>query len=155
MSKIREKNELDEKNMSELNEGRDDVPSVLGKWDIKRMFRKAKINMYKYVPPCPKCGSFCTGRYVKEPYSEKGKDYLERESLRFGEIVRFIQSIPYKNMFCVDCDYKWHGIVETKLISKDELDDMIEKRETYEAYIEAKEEQAFKNDTKKGGFFNL
>ena len=58
-------------------------------------------------------------------------------------------------MFCVDCDYKWHGIVETKLISKDELDDMIEKRETYEAYIEAKEEQAFKNDTKKGGFFNL
>ena len=55
MSKIREKNELDEKNMSELNEGRDDVPSVLGKWDIKRMFRKAKIHMYKYVPPCPKC----------------------------------------------------------------------------------------------------
>ncbi len=112
--------------------------------------RNAKIHMYKYVPPCPECGSKCTGRYVKMPISEKDRDYMERETLKYGEIIRFTPKIPEKNMFCVDCDHKWHGIVETRRLSRMEIDREIEERGTYEAYIEVVEEQ---EEKRKKGFF--
>ncbi len=109
-----------------------------------------KIHIYKYVPPCPNCGSLCTGRYVKMPISEKDRDYMERETLKYGEVIRFVPKIPGKNLFCVDCDHKWHGSVETRRYSRKEIDKEVEDRGTYDAYLEIIEEQ----EEKKKGFFS-
>lgn len=120
---------------------------------IKDRLRKARIHMYKYVPPCPECGSFCVGRYVKEPFREEDRDYMEEQSLKYGEIIRFCDSIPGENLFCVECDHEWHGYVETKWISKEELEQEIKRRGTryaYEELMEEKEESKDSSKKKKG-----
>lgn len=107
-----------------------------------------RVHMYKYVPECPECGSPITGRYVKAPQAEADKDYMERETLKYGEIVRFIPKIPEKNLFCVECGHKWHGNVETRRYSRKQIEDEIEKRGTYEAYLEVIEEQEEKKNNR-------
>ena len=113
--------------------------------------KNIRMHMYKYVPPCPNCKSCITGRYVKMPQSEADKDYMERETLKYGEIVRFIPRVPEKNLFCVECGHKWHGDVKTKRYSRREIEEEVEKRGTYEAYLEVIEEQEEKKNSR--GFF--
>lgn len=147
MSKIREKDEEDSRNISELRNDKEiKISRNAGLFvHIVEKIKNIPIHMYKEVPACPECGSLCTGRYVKEPMSEKDKDYMERETLKYGEIVRFIPKIPYKNLFCVDCDYKWHGDVNTRWVNGKQLEQIVEERGTYEAYVEVLDEQSFKN----------
>ena len=110
-----------------------------------------RLHWYKYVPECPECGSSCTGRYVKMPQSEADRDYMERETLKYGEIIRFIPKVPERNLFCVECGCKWHGVPETRRYSRKQIEEEIEKRGTYEAYIEVIEEQEEKKRSR--GFF--
>ncbi len=119
---------------------------------IMERLRGAHIHMYKYVPPCPECGSFCVGRYVKEPFREEDMDYMEEQCLKYGEIVRFCESIPHDNLFCVECDHEWHGIVETKWLSKIELEQEIKRRGTRFAYEELRIEKEENASEKKKGF---
>ena len=95
---------------------------------------------YKYVEPCPKCGSYCTGRYIKEPITESDMEYIERESLKHGEIIRFAPKEPIKNAFCVDCDYRWEYYAKTIYITREEMEEEINRRGTESAYLELKEE---------------
>ena len=127
------------------------TPEKTRKSVLIRAFEKIqnlRYHPYTFVPCCPKCGSWSTGRYVKMPYSEENRDYMERESLRFGEIVWFIPSVPKKNLFCVDCEYKWHGIPETRRLSTQEINEEVERRGTYESYLEVVEEQEEKKKHK-------
>ena len=95
---------------------------------------------YKFVEPCPVCGSRCTGRFVKEPMREKDMEYIELQSLRHGEIVRFVYRVPDDNCFCVDCGHKWPSFPRTVFLTKEEILGEIEARGTREAYEELKEE---------------
>jgi len=99
---------------------------------------------YYYIPPCPKCGSRRTGRYIKET---RGSQYIEEESLRHGEIVRFAMSEPVKNAFCVDCDYTWGCTPQLKFWTTDRIQEEIEARTTEEAYQELK---AYNRETEAG-----
>jgi hypothetical protein len=110
---------------------------------------------YVYVEPCPECGSRCTGRYVKEPMTQEDMDYIELQSLKHGEIVRFMYAKPQKNAFCVDCGYTWETNIRTIFVSKQRITEEIEARGTREAYMELKNEIAEKKGTGKGGFFRL
>lgn len=121
-------------------EKKDSVATEIVGKTVKR-FRGFRIHMYKYVPPCPKCKSRITGRYVRMPALVSDRQYQERESLKGGEIVRFISKVPYKNCFCVDCSHEWHELVDTKWMSKAEIEEEIEARHTYEVYIEVLNEQ--------------
>ena len=95
---------------------------------------------YKYIPPCPRCGSRCTGRYIREPLTESDIEYIEKQSLKHGEIVRFLRQEPTENAFCVDCGYRWGCTAKTIYLTKDEINIEIEERGTQEAYNELKEE---------------
>ena len=95
---------------------------------------------YKYVEPCPICGSRCTGRFVKEPLTERDMKYIELGSLRHGEIVRFIYRVPEENTFCVDCGAKWASEPRTIFLSKEAILREIEERGTRAAYEELRQE---------------
>ena len=114
-----------------------------------------KIHPYKYIEPCPKCGSYITGRYMKEPITESDMEYIERESLKHGEIVRFAPREPDLNAFCVDCGHKWRYMPRTIFLSKAEMEAEIEKRGTAQAYTEFKQEISDKDSVsgnRKKGF---
>lgn len=95
---------------------------------------------YKYIEPCPNCGSKCTGRYIKEPITESDMEYIEVESLKHGEIVRFAPKEPIKNAFCVDCDFRWKYDARTIYLTREEIEEEISNRGTEAAYMELKEE---------------
>ena len=109
-------------------------------------FKKFKMRYpYKYVEPCPKCGSKCTGRYIKEPLTETDMEYIELQSLRHGEIVRFMPKEPIDNAFCVDCGHRWGYTAKTVYYTKEQLEEEIENRGTERAYLEIKEELSQKD----------
>lgn len=90
-----------------------------------------------YVPPCPECGSFCTGRYIRHPLVDAW--YVEEQSLKNAEIVRFVNKEPVKNCFCVDCGHEWGKTIMMTFITKEELAEEHERRGTLAAYEEAHE----------------
>lgn len=104
-------------------------------------------SIYYYVRPCPKCGSRCTGRFIKRPYVDS--DFVEQESLKHGEIVRFASTVPEKNCFCVDCGFEFKYTVRTRLLTKDQILDEQRERGTEEAYEELKRENAAEDRAKR------
>lgn len=84
-------------------------------------------HLYYYVPPCPRCGSRKTGRYLRITFMNHGKSV--EESLRHGEIAREVSTVPYENCFCEDCDYEWHSRVLARMLTKAEYDEEIRVRE--------------------------
>ena len=111
---------------------------------------------YKYIPPCPRCGSRCTGRYIKEPFTESDMEYIEYHSLKNGEIIRFAPKEPTDNAFCVECGYRWGHTARTIYLTKQEIEKEIEERGTELAYNELKEELSNKelvSGNRKNSFF--
>lgn len=106
-------------------------------------------HFYYYVPPCPKCGSRITGRYVKQPRKQDDAEYMQRESLKHGELIRFVPSEPTKNCYCEECEYEWGHKVQMYLISKERMNEEIEVRDTLSLYREFNE----KYPRKKKSFF--
>ena len=100
---------------------------------------------YKYVEPCPECGSRCTGRYIKEPMTETDMEYIELESLKHGEIVRFMPKEPIENAFCVECGHRWGYTARTIYLTKEAMEEEINARGTEMAYKELREEISNKN----------
>ena len=78
------------------------------------------IQFYYYVPPCPECGSRRTGRFMKRP--RKNDWYVHAESLLHGEIIRFANSEPIKNCFCLDCGNRWGQRISARLVSSSFVD---------------------------------
>ena len=107
---------------------------------LLEFFTNLKIHPYKYIEKCPNCGSWMTGRYVREPLTETDMEYIERESLKHGEIVRFAPREPIKNAFCVECDHRWAYTPRTIYLSREEMEEEIERRGTEPAYKELKKE---------------
>lgn len=100
-----------------------------------------------YIPPCPVCGSCCTGRYVKKPVMDAS--FVEEESLKHAEIIRFCSSEPVKNAFCVDCGHTWGCTPKSRFVSSDELVHEEELRGTREAYEEIRRMNRESRDAKK------
>ncbi len=82
--------------------------------------RSLKIHPYYYVPQCPKCRSFITGRYVKI-HRITDKNWIEGDTLRKGEIVQFKNVSDNHNCFCAECGYEWDGNVEFKMMSSKQI----------------------------------
>lgn len=70
------------------------------------------------MPPCPICGSEKTGRYVQQQYVKK--HYIVLQSLKNGEIVKLKKKLPYKNAFCIDCNFEWREQPRLVLIDDDD-----------------------------------
>ena len=86
---------------------------------------------YTYVPPCPRCGSVHTGRYICQTVSNSTLLNAEQKALERGELVR-ITSIPYSelqaNLYCSVCGIEWTGKTTQIWLTKKEID-QIKKRE--------------------------
>ena len=86
---------------------------------------------YTYVPPCPRCGSVHTGRYIFQSVSFTSIADAERKALERGELVR-IAGVPLSemdvNLFCNDCGIEWMGKTTELRLDKEEIE-QIKKRE--------------------------
>lgn len=91
-------------------------------------------HLYYYVPPCPVCGSRMTGRYVLQPRAAADARYVELESLKHGELVRFVFEIPKNNAYCEECGHEWHENVEAKFYDKTFINEEIQARGTMSRY---------------------
>lgn len=89
---------------------------------------------YYYVPPCPHCGSRKTGRYVREPLYRP--EYVKEDSLKHGEWIRFLDSIPRDNVFCLSCGNEWPAKISLKLMTQKEIQDEKDARETEGFYLQ-------------------
>lgn len=84
--------------------------------------------MYYYMPPCPRCKSEVTGRYLKTPFVKK--DLMMIESLSNGEIIKFAKKIPEKNAFCCTCGFAWNEDPRLVRITPEEKEAEIYRRGT-------------------------
>lgn len=94
--------------------------------------------MYYFVPQCPVCKGWKTGRYVREPSIDP--EYMYRKSLEHGELIRFLSREPIKNCFCTECGAEWPAHIQTVLLSPPELDEQKRLRGTNELYNKYREE---------------
>lgn len=107
---------------------------------------------YYYVPPCPKCKSVRTGRFVKFHSSVNDK-YSSKMSLKNGELIQFTNRVdPEKQFFCLDCGCEWSEYSPIRWLTLEEIDKEKKKRSTDELldnFIQNEEEEKAK--PKKGG----
>lgn len=82
----------------------------------------SKVPYYR-VPPCPKCGSMRTGRYVpKGPFDIWQKDSeIISEYLSHGQLVRLGRR-GRNNAFCADCGHVWTEYINLVFISEKEYE---------------------------------
>ena len=107
-------------------------------------------HFYYDVPPCPKCGSYRTGRYIRYPRTKENAEYMIEQSLKHGEIIRFLEKEPIKNAFCEDCGHRWSWSVKVNLVSQEYILKQIEKRKLQEDINQLEKE---KKEKPKAGFF--
>ena len=70
------------------------------------------------TPPCKRCGSIATGRYLISNDQEDGIRYLQH-----GEYIRPCSEVPMNNLFCTECGMEWTGPVKFRYMSRAELND--------------------------------
>ena len=117
---------------------------------MQNPFRKLSdiIHVFYYdVPPCIRCGSYITCRYIKL-HGDNDVEWQIDESLRHGELVQALDELPEQNCFCAECGCEWIGDVKLRFISKAELQEEKKQRHTIEIMTEriAQEREDRKND---------
>jgi len=108
-------------------------------------------HFYYYVPQCPLCKSWKTGRYVRQPVDPL---YTMRKCLEHGERVRFAKREPIKNCYCTECGYEWGAHIEMKLLTSDEIMEQQKLRDTYPLFSKFQEENYVHGKPPKGNFLN-
>ncbi len=105
---------------------------------------------YYYVPPCPCCGSYVTGRYVRVWFFDP---WVTEEALRHGEHVRPTYDDDYRDVaYCLNCDYEWPEIVTHRWMTLREINRQKTIRHTLDYYAVLK---ILKTPIKKKGWFNI
>jgi len=108
-------------------------------------------SIYYFVPECPSCGSFCTGRYVHKPLSRMDVILLEKNSLEHGEIVKPVEVVPYENAYCLDCGHEWHVETFARLMTAEEIREEKKKRDTafFQEAVDSKYHEELENNANK------
>lgn len=98
---------------------------------VARFFMFKIKRKYSYVVNCPRCNSPSTGFILSLP-SKKAAENAIYKGLLNGEIIdpiiNFLGEIPERNLFCTKCGARWSGEVQTKFITKDEIEEEKDKR---------------------------
>lgn len=113
--------------------------------NVKNFFLNLIRKPYYYVPPCPCCNSRMTGRFVKS-HGYSRDEWVEKESLKHGELVTEKLIIPKKNAFCVECGFSWTCDVKIKFFSLSKIMEEAEARGTYEILSGIEEEKNIERD---------
>lgn len=113
---------------------------------MNMFFRK----YYHYVPPCPRCGSHKTGRYVNVLMPNYGTEKIIAKCLKGGELIKITGdlSLPENNVYCEDCGAEWSTNIDTFLINKKQLEMQIKLRGiTQKIYKDMKNYKKIKKKT--------
>ena len=121
-----------------------------GIWSILNKRLQIK-HFYYFVPQCPLCKSWKTGRYVRHPIDPL---YTMRKSLEHGERIRFVPRQPIKNCYCDDCGFEWGAHIEMKLLTSDEMMEQQKKRETYKLFAKFQDENYVHGKPPKSSLLN-
>lgn len=108
-------------------------------------------HFYYYVPQCPVCKSWKTGRYIRKPADPL---YVMRKSLEHGERIRFVPKEPIKNCYCTDCGNEWGAHIETRLLTSDEIMEQQRIRDTYKLLQKFQEENYIHGKPPKSSLLN-
>ena len=109
-------------------------------------------HLYYFVPQCPVCEGWHTGRYVGRMFSDT--EYMERKSLENGELIRIVSREPIRNCFCEDCGFEWGAHIETKWLTEDELLEQKYIRGTNEKFTKYKNRNYINGKPPKPSAFN-
>lgn len=117
---------------------------------------RQRPTLYYYVPPCPECGSRITGRYVRQPFTSNYIRYVKDESLKHGELVRLVPSVPFDNAFCETCGHEWPENVYARIMPACDVEEEKRLRGTAGRYAEFQEKNPKKRPIwrKFTGFFS-
>lgn len=120
---------------------------------IRNFIGGIKIPCYR-VPPCPRCGSRLTGRYLKY-HSIDNDDYISKTSLKNGELIRFVPEVDEDhNLFCSECGFTWSEYLSVQWKS---IKDIKEERRVYgteQALNDIISEEKSKEKEQKRGLFH-
>lgn len=97
-------------------------------------------HFYYYVPPCPKCKSLKTGRYLKMPIANARQ--IQESALKAGELIRFSRRVPADNAFCIACGNEFPARIETRRLTRDEMQQESKNRGVDIMYTRYMEERA-------------
>ena len=111
--------------------------------------------IYYYVPPCPECGSRKTGRYMRQPLTAGDMRYVEKESLRNGELVRFAWRVPVKNAYCEECGCEWESTISASMVTRERIMEEQAVRGSAAKYAAFLEERPGKRKSVLGKIFGL
>ena len=69
---------------------------------------------YHYVPPCPRCGSKKTGRFLFMMNTYNGVEKAISDCMANGELVKIRTSFQsqYENAYCEDCGCEWNANIQ-------------------------------------------
>ena len=73
------------------------------------------LKKYHYVPPCPRCGSLKTGRYICLADTYSGIERIIGRNYQKGELTKIIHGFDnyeMPNLYCEECGIEWRGRVE-------------------------------------------
>lgn len=114
-----------------LDEEKKKIPFLKKTNKKKKIFSQLFSYPYYYVPQCPNCRSFVTGRYLSKHRATE-REWIERDSLQKGEIIQFKDVSDEKNCFCLDCGHEWSAYIPLQFISYSQREAEKAKRHTEE-----------------------
>ena len=89
-------------------------------WSFFYQLKSINIKVpYYFVPACPNCGSYVTGRFVER---NNNIVYEEKNSLKHGEIIAPVANVGINNCFCIECSTRFKYDVKIKFITPSELE---------------------------------
>ena len=112
---------------------------------------------YHYVPPCPRCNSQKTGRFIYMATTNNIDKIISSRMLK-GELVKIIPGITesqYENAYCEECGCEWHANIENLWLNQEQiLKERCDRGITKERYKNVKEikmtaKQKLKEERKK------
>jgi hypothetical protein len=113
---------------------------------------------YHKVPPCPRCGSKKTGRFLYVSSIQGGTEKIVSNCMARGELVSIMPGLDatkYENAYCEDCGIEWHANIETLWLNQEQiLKERCDRGITKERYKNVKEikmtaKQKLKEERKK------
>ena len=115
------------------------------------MFKELLPRIYYYVPPCPKCNSVITGRYIKSK-NVADDTWTIKEGLKNGEIIKAVPVVGKNNCFCFECGHEWKDYVDGKILKSNEIAKEAAARHTFEFLEDILKEEGV-SSKKSFGFF--
>ncbi len=115
---------------------------------IKAIIEKIIRVPYYYVPPCPICGGWMTGRYIKM-HRNVENEWAVKEALKNGELVKPVMHLPDdRDCICYICNISFDGPSKLKFISLRERNEERQRRNT-DTILESIRGQTFSEPPKK------